>query len=110
MNSGSRARCGMEALDPDEALKAPGAGEAREVHGRHAAGRELRDELEAVEPSALAFDGNELAAQDFGSRAKVMVIIMTSRRAQKVPSTPARPIPRTGTTMRAAPARRALRP
>ena len=65
----------MQALDPDEALKAPGAGEAPEVHRRHPAGRELGDELEAVEPSPLAFDGNELAAQGSGSRAKVMAAL-----------------------------------
>ncbi len=68
---------GVKALDRDEALKAADAGEAPEVHGGHPAGRELGDELEAVEPSVLAFDGNELGAQG-SSRAKCMGIIMTS--------------------------------
>ena len=87
----------VKALDPDEPLKAPGAGETTEIHGRHAAGRELGDQLETVEPSALAFDGNELAAQDFGSRAKVMAAIMTPAGSERLLRAPACPIPTTGT-------------
>ncbi len=75
----------VQALDPDEALKAARAGEATEVHGRHPSGRELRDELETVEPSVLAFDGDELGAQGSGSRAKCMGLIMTSRGASEGP-------------------------
>ena len=85
----------VQALDGDEPLKAARAREAPEVHGRHPAGRELGDQLEAVEPPALAFDGNELAAQDFGSRAKVMATIMTPRGAQNAPASPRLPDPST---------------
>ncbi len=65
----------MQPLDPDEALETAGTGDAAEEDGRHSAGRELRHQLEAVEPSGLAFDGNERDGQGFGSRAKVMASV-----------------------------------
>ena len=71
MNSGSRGEVRMQALDRDEALEAADAGEAREVHRRHAAGGELGDQLEPIEPSALALDGYQLA-QGTASRQRVM--------------------------------------
>jgi hypothetical protein len=51
----------VEPLDGDEALEAADAGEAREKHGRHAAGRQLGHQLEAIEPSRLPLDGDQLA-------------------------------------------------
>src|SRR5262249_19693556 len=56
---------GVEALDGDEALEAAGAGEASEVDGGHAAGRELADELIAVELPLFVCGVEEL---DLGHR------------------------------------------
>ena len=51
----------VQPLDGDEALEAADARQAREEHRGHAAGRELGDQLEAIEPLAVPLDGDELA-------------------------------------------------
>ena len=61
----------VKPLDGDEALESADAGEAREEHGRHPAGRELRHELEPIEPLAFSFDGDQLA-QETPSSDRVM--------------------------------------
>ena len=50
----------VQPFDRDETLETRDADEAREVDGGHASGRELRDELESVEPFSLAGDGENL--------------------------------------------------
>jgi hypothetical protein len=51
----------VESLDGHEALEAADARQARQVHGRHATGSDLADELIAIELMLLAF-GQQLDA------------------------------------------------
>jgi hypothetical protein len=49
----------MQTLYRDEALKAAGARNAREVHRGHPPGRELRYQLEPIELPRFVLDGDE---------------------------------------------------
>ena len=72
----------VQPLDGDEALEAADAREAREIHRRHPAGRQLGDQLEPIEPSALSFDGDQLA-QVTPLADGVMLPIMTPARLKR---------------------------
>ena len=70
----------VQALDGDEALEAPDARQAREVHRGHPAGRELGDQLEAIEPLAVPFDCDELAQRGV-ALGRLMPVAYTARRS-----------------------------
>src|SRR5690606_3239119 len=73
----------MEPLDREEALKTTDAGEARQVHRRHAARSDLGDQLVAIDALAPSLDVQQLRAHSLRSLA-------WSRAAgpQKVPVAP----------------------